>query len=35
MENKNSWIFWQKVFSAFGILAVSGADVLVLIAYLK
>lgn len=33
MENKNSWVFWQKAFSAFGILAVLGADVLVIIAY--
>jgi hypothetical protein len=35
MENKQSWVLWQKVFSAFGILAVLGADVLVVIAYLQ
>jgi hypothetical protein len=35
MENKKSWVFWQKTFSAFGILAVLGADVLVVIAYLQ
>jgi len=33
MENKQSWVLWQKVFSAFGILAVLGADVLVVMAY--
>ena len=35
MENKQSWVLWQKVFSAFGILAVAGADVLVVMAYLN
>jgi hypothetical protein len=35
MENKRSWVFWQKVFSAFGILAVLTADVLVLMAYIN
>jgi hypothetical protein len=35
MENKNSWVLWQKIFSAFGILAVLAADILVAIAYLK
>ncbi len=35
MENKKSWVLWQKIFSAFGILAVLGADVLVVMAYLK
>jgi hypothetical protein len=33
MENKQSWLLWQKIFSAFGILAVLGADVLVVIAF--
>ena len=33
MENKQRWVFWQKVFSAFGILAVFAADVLVVTAY--
>jgi hypothetical protein len=35
MENKQSWVFWQKIFSAFGILAVLGADVLVVMTYLQ
>ncbi len=35
MENKRNWVLWQKVFSAFGILAVLGADVLVVVAYLQ
>ncbi|HJS18520.1 MAG TPA: hypothetical protein VJ785_07215 [Anaerolineales bacterium] len=34
MENKERWVFWQKLFSAIGILAVLAADVLVLKAYL-
>jgi len=34
MENKQGWILWQKVFSVLGILAVLGADVLVMMAYL-
>ena len=34
IENKRSWILWQKIFSAFGILAVLGADVLVVMAYI-
>lgn len=33
MENKQRWVLWQKVFSAFGILAVLGADILVIIVY--
>ena len=35
MENKASWIFWQKAFSLLGILAVLTADVLVVMAYTK
>jgi len=35
MENKSSWIFWQKIFSLLGIAAVIAADVLVLVAYLQ
>jgi hypothetical protein len=35
MENKPRWILWQKVFSAFGTLAVLVADVLVAMAYLN
>lgn len=35
MENKQGWVFWQKIYSAFGILAVLGADALVVIAYLQ
>jgi len=34
LENKQGWILWQKIFSAFGILAVLGADVLVVIVYI-
>jgi len=34
MENKESWVLWQKVFSLIGILAVLAADVLVIRAYL-
>ncbi len=35
MENKKSWVLWQKIFSTFGILAVLGADVLVVMAYIS
>lgn len=35
MENKRSWVLWQKIFSLLGISAVLLADVLVVIAYLK
>ena len=35
MEKRNSWVFWQKVFSLTGIVAVIGADVLVILAYLQ
>jgi hypothetical protein len=35
MENKQRWVFWQKVFSAVGILAVLAADILIVQAYLK
>jgi hypothetical protein len=34
MENKQSWVLWQKIFSLLGILAVLAADVLVVMAYL-
>ena len=34
MENKKSWLFWQKVFSLLGILAVLLADVLVVMAFM-
>jgi len=34
MENKASWIFWQKAFSLLGSLAVLTADVLVVMAYI-
>ena len=33
MENKASWILWQKAFSLLGILAVLAADVLVIMAW--
>lgn len=35
LENKQSWLLWQKIFSAFGILAILGADVLVVMAFLQ
>ncbi len=35
MENKQSWILWQKVFSLLGILAVLAADVLVVMGYFQ
>jgi hypothetical protein len=35
MENKQRWIFWQKLFSAVGIAAVLAADVLIVRAYLQ
>lgn len=35
MENKKSWILWQKVFSAVAFLAVLAADILVVRAYLQ
>ena len=35
MENKNSWVLWQKLFSLLGIIAVVIADVLVVMAYIK
>ena len=34
MEDKQSWILWQKVFSLVGILAVLAADVLVIMAWM-
>ncbi|HSO12285.1 MAG TPA: hypothetical protein VLT51_07910, partial [Anaerolineales bacterium] len=33
MENKQRWIFWQKIFNLPGIVAVLAADVLVVMAY--
>ena len=35
VENKQNWLFWQKVFSLLGILAVLTADVLMVTAYLQ
>lgn len=35
MENKERWVFWQKVFSLLGLVAVIAADVLVVRAYIK
>lgn len=35
VENKQSWVFRQKVFSLFGIAAVLTADVLVVMAFLR
>jgi hypothetical protein len=33
LENKRSWLFWQKAFSLLGIAAVLAADVLVVMAF--
>ena len=33
MENRQSWVLWQKVFSLLGIVAVFAADVLVIMGY--
>lgn len=35
LENKQSWLFWQKAFSLLGIVAVISMDVLVVVAYLR
>jgi hypothetical protein len=34
LEDKQNWLFWQKIFSLFGVAAVVGMDVLVVMAYL-
>jgi len=34
LENKQSWILWQKVFSLVGILAVLTADVLLIMTFI-
>ena len=34
MENKESWVLWQKVFSTVGLIAVLVADSLVLMAWI-
>lgn len=34
MENKQSWVLWQKLFSLLGIVAVLTADVLVVMGYI-
>ncbi len=34
LENKQSWLFWQKLFSLLGIAAVIAADVLVVMAWI-
>jgi hypothetical protein len=35
LDNKQSWLLWQKIFSLLGIAAVLAADVLVVMAYLQ
>jgi hypothetical protein len=35
LENKQSWILWQKIFSLIGIAAVFAADVLVVMAFVS
>ena len=34
LENKESWILWQKIFSLIGIVAVLAADVLVVVTFI-
>jgi len=34
VQNKEKWLFWQKIFSLLGIAAVLAADVLVVMTYL-
>jgi len=34
MEKKSNWVFWQKFFSLLGMLAVLGADILVVMAWM-
>jgi len=34
LENKYSWLLWQKIFSLLGIAAVLAADVLVIMAFM-
>ncbi len=34
LENKQSWLFWQKMFSLLGIAAVLAADALVVMAWI-
>jgi hypothetical protein len=33
MENKERWVLWQKIFSAISLVAVIGADVIVVMAW--
>ena len=35
VQNKQTWLLWQKIFSLLGIAAVFAADVLVVTAYLQ
>ncbi len=35
MKNKERWVLWQKIFSAMGLVAVIGADILVITAYIR
>jgi len=35
VQNKETWLLWQKIFSLLGIAAVLAADVLVMTAYLQ
>lgn len=35
MENKQRWVCWQKIFSTLGLVAVLGADVLVVMDFVK
>jgi hypothetical protein len=34
LENKQNWLLWQKIFSLFGSLAVLGAAILLVIAFI-
>lgn len=33
MDDKKRWVLWQKIFSAIGLVAVIGADILIIMSY--
>jgi hypothetical protein len=35
VKNKKRWVLWQKIFSAIGLLAVIGADILVIASWMN
>ncbi len=34
MQNKERWVLWQKIFSTIGLIAVIGADILVIMTFM-